>query len=65
MSERLLDLSLREVSEKFDGPEEFAEAIVEEKKEEFEERGMPLSDEDAEDLYEVYMDSIKEDEIWG
>lgn len=65
MSKKILELSMDEVARRFDGPEEFAEAVVEEKKEEFQEKGLALSEEQKDNLYDMYMRSVKEDEIWS
>lgn len=60
----ILELEKEEVAERFDGPDEFAEAIVEEKKEEFQDMNMPLEKEEQERLFKLYKRSVKTKEIW-
>lgn len=65
MGSSILELSLKEASEQFEGPDELVEALVEEKKEQFDEHEIPLSDEQEEKLYEFFRDALKEKELWG
>lgn len=60
----LLDMSTEEVSEAFDNADSFVEALVNSHISDLSQKGIEVSEEKRDTLESLFLDSVKEKEIW-